>query len=288
MMLLRLCPHMISKYTQMQLSCGRVPTLSLGREDSAEPSAWHLHLQLGFPCLSPGVRGSLGTRSLLGGGLSACCVPPDPFLNLCAPLPLLQMRKLRLRVVEHLSQGCTARKWPGQMRPHPCSVPLCVCGPENEHWPCPAYAQGLDSGRDGRVVLLAAVQMRPAGSPSCGEGSGSPFSPVTKELRALGQEERVRMDLQDSAEQDRHPWGATSLRRSLPTLVCEGEGSWGGAHSWPSPWIVIHQMPTALCPVLQETGVDGGGVVAFALPSPRPASSAWTALSLEGLSFPLH
>lgn len=98
----------------------------------------------------------------------------------------------------------------------------------------------------------------------------------------------MRVDLQDSAEQDRHPWGATSLRRSLPTLVCEGEGSWGGADSWPSPQIVIHQMPAAPCPELQETGVDGGGRVAFALSSPRSVSSAWTALSLEGLSFPLH
>ena len=115
-------------------------------------------------------------------------------------------------MVEHLSQGCTARKWPGQMRPHPCSVPLCVCGPENEHRPCPgALPRGPGSGGDGRVVLLAVVRMRPAGAPSCGEGSGSPFSPVPKELRAPGQEQRVRVDLQDSAEQDRHLWGATSL-----------------------------------------------------------------------------
>lgn len=149
-------------------------------------------------------------------------------------------------------------------------------------------ARGPGSGGDGRVVLLAAVQTRPAKASSCGEGSGSPFSPVPGELRALGQEERVRVDLQGSAEQDRHPWGATSLRRSLPTLVREGEGSWGGADSRPSPQIVIHQMPAAPCPELQETGVDGGGRVAFALSSPRSVSSAWTALSLEGLSFPLH
>lgn len=58
-----------------------------------------------------------------------------------------------------------------------------------------------------------------------------PFSLVPGELRAPGQEERVRVDLQDTAEQDQHPWGAAFLRRSLPTLVREGEGSWGGADS---------------------------------------------------------
>lgn len=83
---------------------------------------------------------------------------------------------------------------------------------------------------------------------------GGPFSLVPGELRAPGQEERVRVDLQGSAEQDRHPWGAAFLRESLPTLVREGEGSWGGAASRPSPRTVIHQMPTAPCPELQETG----------------------------------
>lgn len=60
---------------------------------------------------------------------------------------------------------------------------------------------------------------------------GGPFSLVPGELRAPGQEERVRVDLQGSAEQDRHPWGAAFLRESLLTLVREGEGSWGGAAS---------------------------------------------------------
>ena len=58
-----------------------------------------------------------------------------------------------------------------------------------------------------------------------------PFSLVPGELRAPGQEERVRVDLQDTAEQDRHPWGAAFLRKSLPTLVREGEDSRGGADS---------------------------------------------------------
>lgn len=46
---LHTCPHMTSEYTQMRLLCGRVPTLSSGREVSAKPSAWCLHLQLDFP-----------------------------------------------------------------------------------------------------------------------------------------------------------------------------------------------------------------------------------------------
>lgn len=129
--------------------------------------------------------------------------------------------------MEHLPWGCAARKWQGQKGPSPCSVLLCVCGPESRLWLCPGAGQWRRwEGGPG-----AAVWSRPAKAPSCGEGSGSPFSLVPGELRAPGQEERVRVDLQDTAERDQHPWGAAFLRKSLPTLVREGEGSWGGADS---------------------------------------------------------